>query len=154
MKINGYKLTFISLTAGLTAYFEKMFIPLMVLLIVMIMDYISGILHAYIKGELSSRIGITGILKKACYLMISASGMVFDWLLLYATENLNLGFNYESYFFCTMVTIWLIVNEMISILENLIKLDLPVPEFLKNAILSTKEKIEGNKDDSKEEKNG
>ena len=144
MKINIVKITLGTLAATVTAYFEKMLIPIAVLFAVMLIDYISGILSAYIKSELSSRIGIIGIIKKISYLFIVASAIVFDFIIYYTCLNLNLGINYEPYFFCTLVTVWLIINELISILENLIKIGVPVPKFMEKAILAAKNKLEEN----------
>jgi phage-related holin len=51
-----------------------------------------------------------------------------------------------------LVTIWLIINEMISILENLSKIGVPIPEFLKKIIgrlKNTVEKTETGKEDVK-----
>ena len=154
MKINIVKITAGTLIATITAYFEKMLVPIILLFTVMLIDYISGILSAYIKSELSSRIGIVGIIKKLCYLFIVAAAISFDFIIYYTSLSLNLGINYEPYFFCTLVTVWLIINELISILENLIKIGVPVPKFMEKAILAAKNKIEKttNKSDSQSEK--
>ncbi|MBE6730488.1 MAG: phage holin family protein [Ruminococcaceae bacterium] len=144
MKINIVKITLGTLAASVTAYFEKMLIPIAVLFAVMLLDYISGILSAYVKKELSSRIGIIGIIKKLCYLFIVASAIIFDFIIYYACLSLNLGIHYEPYFFCTLVSVWLIINELISILENLIKIGVPIPKFMEKAILAAKNKIEEN----------
>ena len=37
------------------------------------------------------------------------------------------GYEASTIFFGLVVTMWLIVNELISILENLVKLEVPVP---------------------------
>ena len=147
MKENFIKLTLGTIAAGLTAYFEKMLVPLAVLFGVMLMDYVSGMMKAYVKGELSSRVGIIGIIKKLSYLLITAAAMAFDWLICYTAGVCDLGLNCEPYFFCTLVAVWLIINEIISILENLISLGVPVPKFMEKAVLAAKNKI-----DSKEDK--
>ena len=39
-------------------------LPLQILLVAMVLDYISGILKAFYLGEVSSRVGCKGIIKK------------------------------------------------------------------------------------------
>ena len=41
-----------------------------------------------------------------------------------------------------IITVWLIINELISILENLGELDVPLPGFLVNIIKTLKNKVE------------
>ena len=43
-----------------------------------------------------------------------------------------------------LVCFWLLINELISIIENLIRLDVPVPPFLSGLISRMKERIEKN----------
>ena len=54
-------------------------------------------------------------------------------------------------FFGVLVTIWLIINELISILENLEALHVPMPRFLKNIVKHLKSAVE-TKGDSAEDK--
>ena len=50
---------------ALAAYFNVLLIPLVILLAVMLIDYITGMAGASYSGKLSFRVGIMGILKKA-----------------------------------------------------------------------------------------
>ena len=47
-----------AVTAGLLAYTKVILVPLALLLIMMIVDYISGMSKAYINGEWSSKVGL------------------------------------------------------------------------------------------------
>ena len=70
-----------------------------------------------------------GILKKVCYLLIVAVGMVLDYLI--AMLGGQFGLQLENvYFVGLLVIIWLIINECISILENCDEMSLPVPGFI------------------------
>lgn len=65
-----------------------------------------------------------------------------------AAANVNIGFTY-----CCglIVTIWLIINELISILENLSELGTPIPKFLVNIVRRLKNTVENKTDtDTKE----
>lgn len=141
MKLNIFKITFSAFFAVLSAYFGKILVPVTVLFSVMMLDYISGMLKAYLKAELNSKIGIKGIIKKLSYLMIVLAAAAFDFILIYYGESIGLNLG-KTCLFSLLVTVWLIINEIISIIENLIELGVPVPEFFKKAILNAKHKID------------
>lgn len=58
------KTTAAVLGAGLVSYLGTLAVPMLVLLGVMLLDYITGMIKAYIRAELNSKFGIKGILKK------------------------------------------------------------------------------------------
>lgn len=127
--------------SALLAYFHVMLIPLIVLLGVMIADYISGMIKAWINAELSSKIGIKGIVKKLCYALVIVVASCIDWLI--ATGLTAVGTEIKrTYYFGVLVTVWLIINEMISILENLSTIGVPLPGFLNKVIKRLKSSVE------------
>lgn len=97
------------------------------LIILVIADYITGLMKAYIKGELSSRVGFKGILKKLMYFAIVAVAVLIDNLT--GAEGVLrvacIGF--------------LIANEGVSILENCAAAGLPVPQALVKVLAKLKE---------------
>lgn len=126
---------------ALAAYFNVLLIPLVVLAVVMVIDYVTGMAGAAYSGKLSSRVGVLGILKKAGYLALVAVGMVADYLI--GSALLKIGIDLQiNYCFGMIIAVWLIINELISILENLGELDVPLPGFLVNIIKSLKNKVE------------
>lgn len=130
---------------ALAAYFNVLLIPLVVLAVVMVIDYVTGMAGAAYSGKLSSRVGVLGILKKAGYLALVAVGMVADYLI--GSALLKIGIDLQiNYCFGMIITVWLIINELISILENLGELDVPLPGFLVNIIKSLKNKVEDTAD--------
>ena len=126
---------------ALAAYFNVLLIPLAILLVVMLIDYITGMAGASYSGKLSSRAGIMGILKKAGYFALIAVGMVADYLISSALVKIGIDLKI-TYCFGMIITIWLIINELISILENLGELNVPLPSFLVNIIKTLKSKVE------------
>ena len=52
---------------ALAAYFNILAVPLVVLVAVMLIDWVTGLAGASATGKLSSRVGVVGILKKVCY---------------------------------------------------------------------------------------
>lgn len=115
--------------AGIGVYFRMLLGPLIVLIVVMVIDYITGMAQAWISSTLSSRTGILGIVKKIGYLVAVAVAIVVDYVIQLAASGAGLEIP-TIYAFGLLVTIWLILNELISILENLSEIGVPLPKFL------------------------
>ena len=132
---------FAGVLGALAAYFNVLLIPLAVLVAVMLIDYVTGMAAASYTKQLNSRIGVMGILKKAGYIALVAVGMVVDYLI--TSALVQIGVNIQiNYCFGMIITIWLIINELISILENLGELNIPLPKFLVDMIKTLKGKVE------------
>ena len=132
---------FAAMLGALAAYFNVLLIPLAVLVAVMLIDYVTGMAAASYTKQLNSRIGVMGILKKAGYIALVAVGMVVDYLI--TSALVQIGVNIQiNYCFGMIITIWLIINELISILENLGELNIPLPKFLVDMIKTLKGKVE------------
>lgn len=130
------------ITASISAYFGIIVIPLIVLTLVMVIDYITGMAAAYVNAELSSRKGIRGIFKKLGYYSLVCVGITLDYILSSGLAQIGIT-NDINIWFGLIVTVWLIINELISILENLSRLDVPIPKFLKSVV----ERLKNNVDD-------
>ena len=126
---------------ALAAYFNVLLIPLCVLVAVILIDYITGMAAASYTKQLNSRIGVMGIVKKAGYPALVAVGMVVDYLISSALVSIGIQLQI-NYCFGMIITIWLIINELISILENLGELHIPLPQFLVNMIKTLKGRVE------------
>ncbi len=130
MKDNNIFTVIISvIVAGVSAYLQIIAVPVVMLIAVMILDYLSGMSAAWIVGELSSKKGIKGILKKVGYLALVCVGIGVDFIICYCLEQIGVSFDIKM-FFGLIVTIWLIINELLSILENLSRMGVPVPKWL------------------------
>lgn len=141
MKETTIKATLSVAFAALTVYLNQMLIPLIVLVIALIVDYITGMTKAWINSQLSSQIGFKGIVKKIGYLIVVCCGMGVDWLIHTAVVSTGVEMN-AMYLFGMIACIWLIINEMISVLENLSIIGVPVPEFLKKVMEKLKQSAE------------
>lgn len=134
------------IVAGVSAYFQIIAIPLIVLTSVMLIDYITGMVAAYTKAELSSRKGLRGIFKKIGYFCLVAVGITTDYIICSALSSIGIT-SEVTMVFGLIVTIWLIINELISILENLTKLEVPIPDFLVKVISRLKNSVENKAND-------
>lgn len=142
MKENIFKLTFAAIVGGLSAYLNIMAVPVIVLLVVMIIDYATGMFKAWINASLSSRIGLIGILKKVGYLLVVCTAGVVDWLISSGLDKIGIKIDL-GFYIGVIVVIWFIINELISILENLAIIGVPLPKFLTSLIHKLKVAVEG-----------
>ena len=92
------------------------------LVVLVVADYISGVIAAYIRHELNSKRGFAGILKKVLLFCVVAVANILD----NATNaggvlrSLSIGF--------------LMANEGISVLENAARCGIPLPQRLIKAL--------------------
>lgn len=134
--------------AAIGVYFRQLGLPFVLFVIVMALDYVSGMAKAWYQRKLSSKVGVKGFVKKLCYMLAVAVAVVVDFVIQMAADQTTLDLT--GCFFCaTLVLIWFILNESLSILENIASIGVPVPEFLLNLIkrlkqsTETKEKTDG-----------
>ena len=105
------------------------------LVVFVIADYFTGVISAINNKKLSSDLGFEGISKKICIFVLVAIANIVD------VNILNSGAAVR-----TAVIFFYLSNEGISVLENAVKLGLPVPEKLRNVLLKMNE---GDSDDDK-----
>lgn len=159
LTINRLGAAEVGLTAGVAALGAWMLarvgalLPvLLVLLAVMVLDYITGMVKAGISGTLNSTRGWQGLLKKLMYAVTVAIAMVADYLLYIGGSQIGIDMH-ESAYFGTLVSIWLIINECISILENLSEIGVPMPGFLGRILQRVQNKVDETGNDMAESGN-
>lgn len=117
-------------------------VPVMALIICNVVDYASGIGAAiYCKDQISSYKSFRGIGKKICMWLLVVVGAVMDILLKSAGESIGMTLPF-SWAIAIIVAVWLTCNEAISILENLTKMNIPVPGFLRRIIEEVVNQVE------------
>lgn len=97
---------------------------IIIMSVAIIIDYATGITASYVKRRISSKVGFVGVLKKLCYYAVVAVSVILSYLLQVDVFNITI--------------IFLIVNEIVSILENLENIGVPIPPIIKKSL----EKIE------------
>lgn len=128
---NTIKLIVAFLGTAFTFLLGKWDTPLIVLIVFMVLDYITGIMCAFLQKELCSEVGFKGISKKVAIFIILIISVLLDRLL-----------NTDALIFRTMVCYFYIANEGISIIENCVQIGIPVPSALKNALVKIKKEEE------------
>ena len=134
--LNYFKVIVATIGTGLTWLFGSWDTALVVLIAFMVLDYITGLLRAWINKEVSSDVGLKGIARKTVIFIVLIVAVLLDRLL-----------NTGTWVFRTLICYFYIANEGISLLENCAGLGLPIPDKLKYALAQLKdgEKKELNK---------
>lgn len=141
MKDNIIQATISVVLGALASYFNVLLIPVLVLVAVMVIDYATGMTSAYKNGQIESKVGLLGILKKVSYLVLVAVGGVVDYLI--CSGLATAGFDFGVTYCCGLIVcVWLIINELISILENLSELGTPIPKFFVNIVHRLKDSVD------------
>ena len=147
MKADLFKTVLSVALAGLCTYLANLTVPILVLVGFMVLDWITGLTAAWVHGELNSRVGIIGIVKKVCYIVTICVAMGADYLIYSALEQIGVE-HHLSYMVGMVVTIWLNINELISILENVAKITgKNSPSMLLKLLERLKDGVEHRSDD-------
>lgn len=105
-------------------------IALQSLIVVIVIDYLTGIASAIYNKKLSSKVGFKGIIKKFCYLLVVALSVVID--------NLT-G---QSGIIRTLVIYFFVANDGISIIENMAEMNVKLPKKLVDSLDQIRKKGE------------
>lgn len=93
------------------------------LIILMAVDYATGLMKGYVNKDLSSSTSARGLFKKIMTLLILIVGVALD-------RMIGTG----EHMFRTLVAFFYISNESLSIIENATQLGVPVPQQIQDAL--------------------
>lgn len=113
--------TFVYLVGGIDIAMKS-------LLIVIAIDYVTGVVSAIYNKKLNSNIGLKGILKKFSYLIIVSLSVILDRIV---------G---DTGAIRTLVIYFFVANDGISIVENIGKMGVPLPKKLTEVLEQLKNK--------------
>lgn len=105
-------------------------IALKSLLLIIVIDYLTGIASAIYNKKLSSKIGLKGIIKKFSYLCVVALSVVIDEL------------TGQNGIIRTLVIYFFVANDGLSIIENLAEMNIKLPQKLIDTLEQLKKKGE------------
>jgi len=115
---------------------------LAVLVFCNVIDYFTGVVAAKYRAQnINSYKGIRGITKKVCMWLLVVVGVVVDTLLQYAGDTVGIAVPFTFLVAC-IVAIWLVCNELISILENISDIGVTLPPFLQPIVKNLKQQVE------------
>lgn len=123
---------------------------LMLLIILMVIDYISGMLASKkesieypdkLQYRWSSKKSIIGIYKKIGYILTIFVAVSTDYIIHKYAVELGLKFASNT-LFGLLVSIWFIINELLSILENANRMGVVLPKFLVKVLVTIKNDVD------------
>lgn len=126
--LDCFKMTTAVLGTFFTWLFGSWDTAIVVLVMFMVLDYITGVIRAYINKEVSSDVGLKGLTRKLMILFILIVAVALDRLM-----------DSGTWIFRTLVCYFYIANEGISLTENAAGLGLPIPQKLVDALAQLKE---------------
>lgn len=130
-----------ALVGAFFSFFGILAIPIALLVPCNIIDYFTGMHAAKLRGEkISSKVSIEGIYKKVSMYILIFVGFGIDCMISYVTSTLHIEMKFPM-LFAAMVASWLVINELISITENVEETGVKIP-ILSPILRFIKKKIE------------
>lgn len=115
---------------------------LLIPLTLMLIDVLTGWLNAWLKGEIKSYRMREGLVKKCGEIMILIIGELFEF-----------GLGLPMYIM-SLISLYIIMMELVSIAENLDKMGVPIPHFFKKGLGKLNDTIQNDDLSKDEESNG
>lgn len=136
------KIVFVGVNTVLSAWLGILAIPVYLLVCCNVIDYGTGLAAAKKRGQvINSSVGLNGIIKKVCMWLLVCLGAMVDILITYGAEQAGITLNLGYAVGC-LVAVWLICNEIISILENMVDIGIDLPPFLARVVENLKTQVE------------
>ena len=145
-RLDKVKVIITGIFGAISSLLGALAVPVFLLVLCNVIDYVTGIWASKFRGqEISSYKGIRGITKKVCMWLLIVVGAIVDKLIIYAVAQVGLIMPFTFMVAC-VVAIWLVCNEIISIIENLKDIGVPLPTFLEKLVANIKSQIEAKTD--------
>lgn len=136
------KMIIIAVWGALMSALGVLAMPVLLLVFCNVIDYLTGVMAAkYRSQSINSYKGIKGITKKVCMWLLVVVGVVVDTLLQYAGDTVGIAVPFTFLVAC-IVAVWLVCNELISILENISDIGVTLPPFLQPIVKNLKQQVE------------
>ena len=124
------------------SFTQKYGIMIILVAVAIIFDFATGLIKAKIKGEISSDIGTKGFFKKIALLICLFFGFFLDYAIPYMCASINVKIPFDTPF-GLIICFYIVMNECISICENLYACDPGImPKWIVNALKSEKQQID------------
>lgn len=142
MNINHIKIAFAALLGFLSSLLGVLALPVFLVVSCNIIDYITGLMASqYRSQDINSYTSIRGIWKKVGMWLLIVVGAIIDQTLLYTSDMVGIRMPFTFLVAC-IVALWIICNEIISILENVKDMGVNIPGFLEPLVRNIKSQVE------------
>jgi len=125
-----------------------------VLVIMVVLDWITGMMEAYQKKELNSSVGAKGIFKKAGYFIAVVAAVELDKILAQAAGTSSgllaqaLAAIAQALPARSIMILFLIGTEGLSLFEHLAALGVPIPRYITDALQKIKQQGDPSPEDA------
>ena len=141
MEKNYIKVFFTGVFGLLSSLLGVLAVPVLLMVCCNVIDYITGLMAtSYRYEDINSYKSIRGIMKKICMWLLVVVGAIIDQLLIYASDTVGITLPFTFLVAC-VVAIWIICNEIISILENIKDMGVTLPAFLEPLVKNIKSQV-------------
>jgi toxin secretion/phage lysis holin len=140
--MNKDKTIFTTVLSAVFSCLGILAIPVALMIVSNIFDYITGLIATKFRNQkVTSYKSIRGIYKKVCMWLLVGVGAMIDALIKYASDQVGISFHL-NFLVASIVAVWIICNEIISILENVVDIGVNIPPFLLPLVNSIKDQTE------------
>ena len=140
--MNKFKAIFTAILSTITSWLGILAIPVGLMIASNLVDYITGLIASKYRDEpINSYKSFRGIAKKISMWLLVIVGALMDQLILYAGNTVGIKLPFTFLIAC-VVAIWIVCNEMISILENVKDIGVKLPPFLLPLVENVKKQVE------------
>ncbi len=147
----SYAKAFVTVAASfLSSVLGILYVPVLLMVACNVIDYITGLWAAPKRAAdpgrtddngIKSYKSILGIIKKVTMWLLVVVGAIVDQLLLYACQVMGYQIHLTFLVAC-VVAVWIVCNELISILENMVDIGISLPGFLMPLVCNLKNSID------------
>ena len=143
MIVEHFKKILTTVGSVLSSLLGILYIPVMLMVLCNIIDYATGLMAVKYRKDntISSYKSFKGIAKKVSMWLLVVVGAIVDELTKYATQTVGITVPFTFLIAC-VVAVWLICNELISILENIKDIGVNIPTFLLPLVKNIKSQTE------------
>lgn len=132
------------------SFTQKYGIMIILVAVAIVFDFVTGVIKASIKEEVSSEIGKKGFFKKMALLICLFFGFFLDFVIPYMCATISIKIPFETPF-GLIICFYIVLNESISICENLYACNPGImPTWIVRILRSAKEQIDNKDGESSE----
>lgn len=109
-------------------------------LILVLVDVVTGFIGAWENKEISSKVLRRGLINKCFFIVFVWIGMLADKVMVQVTGN-TIHILGKEYLLRNIVLCYIILEELISVLENACIMGIPVPKWLRSVLKQVSETV-------------